>query len=196
MPLTTCLACKCPLQRVRPSHAITGGAACDGRASGLPEDVDDGGGALAAGVTRCGAARELPTPGLGLCMVLSMHVLITTPSLPTGAALLASFLRPEIAAALAHAALAADRRDGLDCGEMPPTGPPYAAGTRRPGWRLLGPPQLRRYLRYRPRPITTAAEVGGHGAEGEGGGTRSPRRPCGVGAQLEAVRQVMSPDEP
>ena len=113
-----------------------------------------------------------------------------------GAALLASFLRPEIAAALAHAALAADRRDGLDGGEMPPTGPPYAAGTRRPGWRLLGPPQLRRYLRYRPRPITTAAEVGGHGAEGEGGGTRSPRRPCGVGAQLEAVRQVMSPDEP
>jgi len=112
-----------------------------------------------------------------------------------GAALLASFLRPEIAAALAHAALAADRRDGLDGGEMPSTGPPYAAGTRRPGWRLLGPPQLRRYLRYRPRPAT-AAEVEGHGAdgdaggaEGEGGGTRRLR---GVGAQLEAVREVMS----
>ena len=112
-----------------------------------------------------------------------------------GAALLSSFLRPEIAAALVRATSAADRRDGLDGGAMPSAGPPFTAGTRRKGWRLLGPPQLRRMLRYRPKPA--AGGTGGTGEGGEGAdegaeeAAEEPGQLRGAGAQLDAVRQVM-----
>lgn len=114
-----------------------------------------------------------------------------------GAALLSAFLQPAVAAAIQHAANAADRRDGLAGGAMPVGGPPYAAGTRRKGWREVGPPQLRRFLRYR-RPKDAPKEASRD--EADGGGESEHLSEADdpsveqrtVGAQLDALRRVMA----
>ena len=62
-----------------------------------------------------------------------------------GAALLASFLKPTLARAIAEKARKCDAKDGLDARRIPP----HEAGTQRKCWRLIGPPQLRRYLRFK-----------------------------------------------
>ena len=93
-----------------------------------------------------------------------------------GAALLTDFLRPEIAHVLRRATAAADTKDGLGGGTLPP----HLAGQRRKGWRAVGPPQLRRYLRHTPPKRAAAAEEGG-----KAGGK------VGVGARLQAVRALM-----
>eukprot|EP00966_Prymnesium_polylepis_P071865 1668874-Prymnesium_polylepis.1 len=68
-----------------------------------------------------------------------------------GAMQLSDFVNPAVAAAISHAARAADRRDGLGGGLVPS----YAAGLKRKGWRAIGPPQLQRYLRH----VTKGAEA-------------------------------------
>ena len=121
-----------------------------------------------------------------------------------GAALLSSFLHPALAEQIRKRAALADAKDGLGQGGLPP----HSAGAKRKGWRLVGPPQLRRYMRYKaPKAArtTSGGEGGGEGGEegggeggeegggegGEGEDSGQPAAPPTVGALLEEVRRVM-----
>ena len=110
-----------------------------------------------------------------------------------GAALLANFLRPEIAAAILAKVSSLDAKDGL----VERVLPPHAAGTQRRGWRLVGPPQLRRYMRYRaPKDASGAPaprlELGGDDGEAEDGmGAMTAIQQARLGAILDEVRRLM-----
>ena len=110
-----------------------------------------------------------------------------------GAALLSNFLRPEVAAVLTRTTNVADRRDGLAEGSMPHDGPQYRAGLRRKCWALIGPPQLQRYLRYSRAEkgigVANGMEELAGDSEGSSIDAQSPRGP---GAQLDALREVMT----
>ena len=93
-----------------------------------------------------------------------------------GAALLAGFLQPRVVATILHATAAADRRDGLDGACIPSGGPPYAAGMQRKGWRLEGPPQLRRYVRYRRRRRPADDASASESAQPQGGDRAAAHR--------------------
>lgn len=101
-----------------------------------------------------------------------------------GAALLSSFLHPTLAEQIRKRAAAADAKDGLSGQALPP----HAAGVRRKGWRLVGPPQLRRYVRYKPSKKGGNEDGGGEGESGEGG-QAAPA--ASIGALLNEVRRVM-----
>ncbi|CAE8601995.1 unnamed protein product, partial [Polarella glacialis] len=57
------------------------------------------------------------------------------------------FLRPEVAARLSTSLEEVDAADGFAPGAEEAAVPQYSAGATD-GWELLGPPHLRRYLRY------------------------------------------------
>jgi len=97
-----------------------------------------------------------------------------------GAALLGDFLIPPIADVLRRATADADCKDVVGRGELAP----YDTGLDRRGWRAVGPPQLRRYLRHRTKPVRASAAAAKRATPGGAA-------PVTVGARLQAVRALM-----
>lgn len=64
-------------------------------------------------------------------------------------AVLTGFLREDVASSLSRALAAADRNDGFGVGVPEAAVPQYRAGAVA-GWSMVGPPHLRRYLRFAP----------------------------------------------
>ena len=87
---------------------------------------------------------------------------------------LSSFLRLNLAEQIASKAAKADLKEGLGGGTLPA----HDVGACRKGWKLVGPPQLRRYMRYRP---PRRADDGDEGGDG---------RVRGVGVLLNEVRRL------
>ena len=117
-----------------------------------------------------------------------------------GAALLSAFLQPTFAEAIKEKARACDLKDGLSKGVIPE----HAAGTQRKGWRIIGPPQLRRYMRFKaPKQKKSNQQEGngdcgaasssssGGGTTGNGGGQGGGSSSSSVGLLLEEVRLLM-----
>ena len=107
-----------------------------------------------------------------------------------GAAQLADFRAPRLAAPLLRAAAAADASDHAAAGGGG-GGPDYSTGLHRRGWRVVGPPQFQRFLAHGTR--TDDDGDGGDGEDGDGGdGDGGDDGAAGtVGARLEKVRALM-----
>ena len=104
-----------------------------------------------------------------------------------GAALLASFLHPQLAKAIQAKARACDSKDGLASGMIPA----HAAGTQRKGWRLVGPPQLRRYMRFR-APKKARADAGSSADASSGSASADELAALmSLGLILDEVRRMM-----
>ncbi|CAK0832946.1 unnamed protein product [Prorocentrum cordatum] len=91
-------------------------------------------------------------------------------------AVLSGFLRPDVFERLSALHAAVDAADGFGAGRPEPAAPPYGAGAAG-GWRAVGPPHLRRHLRY---------DGGAATPEQGGGGGDGPHRQLGAAMQRVA----------
>ena len=174
-----------------------------------------GGGVSGGGAPRAVRVRRAPKPQRSLTSTESsrLAVLVNPAYLEPatikavraqlrseGAALLASFLHPQLAAAIRKRANAFDANDGLAVGAIPE----HAAGANRKGWRLVGPPQLRRYMRFRaPKKAAAKARradgaaaadadaVDPANADAADAGAEAAAARMSLGMMLEEVRQLM-----